>query len=148
MSEQSYFEWGHMDDLPESTFEHEESGDWSGRFAWWKQVSDIFGSENLSVTFVALDPGQATQMHAHEPPTEEYYFVVEGTVDIETVNPETGEVDVLEGVTPGSIAYFPPGIEHRPINNYDEQSIELGFRTFEGGLDNLSDNIRVNESEL
>ncbi|MGM0592075.1 MAG: cupin domain-containing protein [Halobacteriota archaeon] len=147
MSDKSFFEWGHVDDLPESEFELEETGGWSDRFAWWKQVSDIFGSENLSVTFVALDPGQQTPMHSHEAPTEEYYYVVSGTVDIEVKNPETGEIEVVEGATPGSIAYFPPGVEHRPINNYDERTVELGFRTFKGSLEYLDENINVSDEE-
>ncbi|MGM0591032.1 MAG: cupin domain-containing protein [Halobacteriota archaeon] len=147
MSEYPPFQWGHMDDLPESEYNLDETGGWSDRFAWWKQVGDIFDSKTLSVTLVGIDPGQATPMHAHTGTCEEFYVVLAGTTDVEVKDPETGEVEVVEGAKPGTIAYFPPGVEHRPKNPYDEQTVELGFRTHEGTLDSMPDMVYVPGSD-
>lgn len=137
MTEEREWEMAHYRDLPESELEIAESDGWSDHFSKWWQVSDIFGSETVSVTVVEIAPGEKTPMHAHEAPIEEYYVVLEGKVDLETPD------ELIEGATPGTIAYFPPGVEHRPVNNYDEPSVELGIRALEGDVDALKDNIDV-----
>lgn len=151
MSDEKEAQWGHYRDLPEAEVTMELEGQevpWSEVFNHWWQVSEEFGAETVSATVVEIGPGQATPMHAHKPPVEEFYLVLEGTVDIEIKDPETGEVEVVEGATPGTFAYFPPGIEHRPINNYDEPTVELGFRALGGTVDEARESVAVSEDEL
>lgn len=135
------FQWSHYRDLPKSKFEHQDGGKWSERFSGWWQVSEIFGSETISVTVVEIGPDEETPMHSHRTPVEEYYICLEGKVDLEIKDPKTGEVELIEGATPGTIAYFPPGVEHRPINNYDEPTVEIGWRSLEAGFDALDENV-------
>lgn len=151
MSEEKRVRMGHYRDLPESEVTMERDGEevpWSDVFAGWWQVSDEFEAETLSVTAVEIGPGQATPMHAHDAPVEEFYLVLEGTVDIEYKDPETGELEVVEGATPGTFAYFPPGVEHRPINNYDEPTVEVGFRALGGRVEDARENVTVAREEL
>jgi quercetin dioxygenase-like cupin family protein len=133
-------QWGHYDDLPEGEFTLEDDdGDvpWSERLSRWWQISDLFDSETLSVTVIELEPGDSTPMHAHEPPVEEYYVVLKGTVDIDL------QEETIEGATPGLIAYFPPGVEERLINRYETTSVQLGFRSLCGSIDDMHGNIDV-----
>lgn len=139
--EDSGWKWAHYRDLPEDELELAEEGEWSDRFAKWWQVSDQFECETLSITVVEIGPGEKTPMHSHEEPIEEIYVVLEGKVDIETPD------EVVEGAGPGTIAYFPPGVEHRPANHYDEPSVELGIRAIEGSLDSLVDSINPSDTE-
>lgn len=141
--EDSGWKWAHYRDLPEDELELVETGgEWSDRFASWWQVSDQFDCETVSVTVVELGPGEKTPMHAHKEPVEEIYVVLEGTVDIETPD------EFIEGATPGTIAYFPPGVEHRPVNNYDEPTVELGVRALEGSVEAAKESIDLAESEI
>lgn len=139
---ESGWKWAHYRDLPEDELELVETGGWSDRFASWWQVSDQFECETVSITVVELDPGEKTPMHAHKDPVEEIYVVLEGKVDIETPD------EYIEGATPGTIAYFPPGVEHRPINTYDEPTVELGVRALEGSLDAVESSLDVTDSEI
>ena len=139
--EDSGWKWAHYRDLPQDELELAEEGEWSDRFANWWQVSDQFDCETVSITVVELGPGEKTPMHSHEEPVEEIYVVLEGKVDIETPD------EVVEGAEPGTIAYFPPGVEHRPANHYDEPSVELGIRAIEGSVSGLEDTINVADSE-
>ena len=151
MSNDRKAQWGHFRDMPESEATMERDGEdvkWSEIFEGWWQISENFDAETVSATVVEIGPGQATPMHSHKDPVEEFYLVLEGKVDIEIKDPETGEVEVVEGATPGTFAYFPPGVEHRPINNYDEPTVELGFRALEGSVEAARGNVAVSEEEV
>lgn len=150
MATQKEAQWGHFRELAESDLTMERDGEeipWSTFFNGFWQISESFGAETLSVTVVEIGPGQATPMHAHEEPVEEFYVVLEGVVDIEMKDPETGELRVFEEAGPGTFAYFPPGIEHRPINNYDEPSVELGFRAAGATAEETGETVSLSEDE-
>lgn len=85
-----------------------------------RRVSDEMGSENIRVSIIWFDPGEGGPKHYHDAPAEEYYYVVEGKLDI-TVGDNVVEADA------GTVVYTPPEVPHQPQNNYDEPALLLAF---------------------
>lgn len=142
MNQDAQPRFAHYEQVPEIEFtvqQGDEQVEWSEQVAAVRQISDEFGSDTLSVTLLELDPGESTPIHAHAPPVEEYYIVLEGKVDLDMPN------DRIEGATPGMIAYFPPGVEHRPNNRYEEKAIQLGFRSLSGEIEAAGENVRISD---
>lgn len=124
--------WAHYQDLPEGDAPHD-------RISNWWVATEAFGSDHLDVTIVNHHPGEHGPMHAHEPPVEEYYFVLEGTIDLIT----SDESIIGEE---GTICYFPPGVDHRVENNSDEPALVLAFRCVPGDIP-LSAHMTVADDE-
>jgi len=76
-------------------------------------VSDEFESENIELVVYQLEPGEGINLHYHNPPMEEYYFIMEGKLDV-----RLGDEEVV--AEPGTVVFIPPGVKHQPENNYDE----------------------------
>lgn len=106
MTEQA---WSHYEDLPV-----DESFEYGTRFG----VSDEMGSENIQFSVIRFEPGEGGPKHYHESPTEEYYIVLDGTLDI-WVDGETVEAG------PGTVVLTPPETPHSPTNNSDEPATLL-----------------------
>lgn len=126
--------------IPEAGFDGPVE-DWTDYHASWRDVTAHFGSETLSMTVVEKEPGDEGVMHAHDPPVEEVYVVLSGELDL--VLPDR----VVEGAQPGTIAYFPPGLEHTTANSSDERAASIAFRALNGELDALADNVSVPSTE-
>ncbi|MFA9517323.1 cupin domain-containing protein [Halopenitus sp. H-Gu1] len=101
--------WAHWTDLPV-----DESFEYGERYG----VSDALDSEQMRCSVITFSPGERGPLHSHTDPQEEYYFVLEGTLDI------TVGGDVVEA-NEGTIIYTPPETEHFPENNTDEDAILL-----------------------
>ena len=106
MAEKSFLDYRDLD--PDPTFDH------GTKFG----VSDVVGAENSRFSIIRFEPGERGPLSYHQDPVEEYYFVVEGTFDIEL----DGDRYVAE---PGCLAYIPPGTPHRPENNTDAPAVLL-----------------------
>ncbi|MGM0590134.1 MAG: cupin domain-containing protein [Halobacteriota archaeon] len=102
-------QWGRWEELPV-----DESFEYGTRHG----VSDAMGSENMRFSVIEFDPGQRGPLHEHNPPGEEYYMVLEGSLDIEVGG------DVVEADA-GTIVYTPSETPHFPENNSDEPAILL-----------------------
>ena len=101
--------WSHWRDIPiDESFKY---GDRHG-------VSDALGSENMRCSIIEFDPGERGPLHSHREPQEEYYFVLEGALDV------TMEGEVVEAEE-GTVLYTPPGRQHFPENNTDETAVLL-----------------------
>lgn len=85
-------------------------------------VSDAVGSENQSVSVIRFDPGEEGPLSYHAAPVEEFYFVAEGTVTIE-LDDETFVANE------GTVAFIPPGVEHRPRNDTENPAVLLVVQT-------------------
>ncbi len=135
MTENLTAQWTHLEELPAS--EHEETGVTrtesppSDALEWHQSVSELFGTGPLYVAVGALAPGKAAPMHAHDPPIEEYYLILEGTVTLEVNDPETGTCRTVTEAPAGTLAHFPPGLEHRPKNITDSRALVLDVRLSE-----------------
>ena len=103
--------WTHWKDLPvDESFKYGER----------HGVSDALGSAQMRCSVIQFDPGERGPLHYHEDPQEEYYVVLEGTLDI-TVDDEVVEADV------GTVVYTPPDVQHFPENNTDEPAVLLAL---------------------
>lgn len=102
-------DWANWRDLPA-----DGSFDYGERYG----VSDAFGSENMRMSVIRFDPGERGPRHYHEGPIEEYYLVLEGTLDV-TMDGEVVEADE------GTVLYTPPGTQHFPENTSDEPAVLL-----------------------
>ena len=114
MNESNGVRWAHYDEVPDG----ERRGE---HFTHWKDFGEHLGIRTLGVTFLHLEPDDRGPMHAHDDPVEDLYFVLDGSVDIETP-------DETISVEPGTLTYFEPGAPHRPANNSDEPATVLAFR--------------------
>ena len=85
-------------------------------------VSDAVGSNNQSVSVIHFDPGEGGPLSYHAEPVEEFYFVLEGTFEIQ-LDEETFVADE------GTVAYIPPGVAHRPENTTDQTAVLLVVQT-------------------
>lgn len=83
-------------------------------------VSDVLDSENMRCSVIQFNPGDRGPLHYHNEDQEEYYIVLEGTLDI-TLGDEVVEADE------GTIVYTPPGTQHFPKNNTDEPAVLLAL---------------------
>jgi len=101
--------WANFEDLP-----IDESFKYGTRYG----ISDEFGSEKMRMSVIQFDPGERGPLHYHNPPTEEYYIVMEGQLDI-SMDGEILEADE------GTIILTSPETEHFPENNTDEPAILL-----------------------
>lgn len=81
-------------------------------------ISDEFDSENMRFSIIQFNPGDRGPLHYHEEPQEEYYLVLEGTLDI-TMGDEVVTADE------GTVLYTPPETQHFPENNTDEPAVLL-----------------------
>lgn len=110
--------WRHYDDAPEG----ELLGD---RFAAFRRPLAGFPATGIDMSVVVMDPGQRGPRHAHDGTMEEYYVVLEGTVDVELPD------ETVRG-RPGTVFFFPPGATHRPTNASADRAVFLSMRTGEG----------------
>lgn len=79
-----------------------------------RSPAEYFDSNGeFSLSFIEFGPGQGGNLHYHEAPVEEFYFVLSGKLDVrvgdEVVNAEAG-----------TMIYTPPETLQQPFNNYDE----------------------------
>jgi mannose-6-phosphate isomerase-like protein (cupin superfamily) len=81
-------------------------------------ISDEFDSENMRFSIIRFHPGDRGPLHYHNEPAEEYYMVLEGSLDI-TMGDEVVEADE------GTVLYTPPETQHFPENNTDEPAVLL-----------------------
>lgn len=102
-------DWANWRDLPA-----DGSFDYGERYG----VSDAFGSENMRMSIIRFDPGERGPLHYHEGSIEEYYLVLEGTLDV-TMDGEVVEADE------GTVLYTPPGTRHFPENTSDGPAVLL-----------------------
>lgn len=103
--------WTHWEELPvDESFEYGER----------HGVSDEFDSENMRCSIIQFNPGDRGPLHYHEDPQEEYYVVIDGTLDI-TMGEEVVEAEE------GTVLYTPPGTQHFPENNTDEPAVLLAM---------------------
>ena len=72
-------------------------------------IRELHHTDAQSLAEATLEPGQATERHYHRA-TEEIYFVIKGSGDME-VDGET------EHVRPGDAVLIPPGAWHTLENN-------------------------------
>lgn len=95
-----------------------------GSFAYGTKtsVSDGVGSENQSVSMIEFAPGEGGPLSYHPSPVEELYYVVSGRFEIQ-LDEETYTAE------PGTFAYIPPGVSHRPTNVTDEPAMLLVVQT-------------------
>lgn len=85
-------------------------------------VSDAVGSNNQSISVIRFDPGEKGPLSYHAEPVEEFYFVIEGSFRIQLDD----EVFVADEDT---VAFIPPGVAHRPVNDTDEPAVLLVVQT-------------------
>ena len=96
--------WVRYDGLDvDEGFDHGELRDLSARF----------GAEQLQFNVIKFDPGEGGPLHYHVDPIEEYYFVLEGSLEI-----RIGD-DVVEADA-GTVAFAPPGVLQQPTNTGDD----------------------------
>jgi mannose-6-phosphate isomerase-like protein (cupin superfamily) len=101
--------WANFEDIPvDKTFEY------GTRYG----ISDQFESETMRMSIIRFDPGERGPLHYHNPPTEEYYVVLEGTLDI-SMDGEIVEADE------GTVVLTSPETKHFPENNTDEPAVLL-----------------------
>lgn len=101
--------WSHYEDVPV-----DKSFEYGTRFG----LSDELESENIQFSVIRFEPGEGGPKHLHESPTEEYYMVLDGTLDI-WVDGETIEAG------PGTVVLTPPETAHSPTNSSDEPATLL-----------------------
>ena len=77
-----------------------------------RSASAIFGAENLQFNVITFEPGEGGPLHYHHDPIEEYYVVLEGTMEIR-IGDEVVEADE------GTVLFAPPGVKQQPRNNSD-----------------------------
>ena len=118
MNESDGVRWvGHYDEIAEA-----DRPGVSDHFVNWKDVDGELGVETIGFTLSYLEPGGSGPMHSHDDPVEEVWFILTGTVEVET--PETSFT-----AGPGAIAFFEPGVKHRPVNDADEVAVVLSCKT-------------------
>lgn len=102
--------WTDVDDIPPSPeFEYGDN----------RRVNEFFGAESPArFSVITFEPGQGGPHHYHRPPTEEYYLVLDGTLDI------TYDGEVIEAEA-GTVIYTPPETPHQPQNNSEEPATLL-----------------------
>lgn len=101
--------WAHYRDVPT-----DESFEYGVKF----DVEALFGAENMLMSVIRFDPGEAGPLNYHHAPIEEYYVVLEGTLDVQLD-------EELVTAERGTILYLPPGTAHAPRNPYEEPAVLL-----------------------
>lgn len=117
-------QWLHYENVPEG----EALKD---RFRHFWKPTHAFGSDQLDISVIEMEPGQKGPKHSHDEPMEEYYMVLEGEIEVRFPD------DSVTG-SAGTFFFFKPGAVHRPLNTSDQPARLLSLRVRSGDEDNIT----------
>lgn len=81
-------------------------------------ASEKFNVDNQQFVIIRFDPGDIGPLSYHDEPINEFYYILDGPIDI-----QLGE-DIVKAKT-GTVVHAPPGVPHRPLNEYDEPALMI-----------------------
>jgi mannose-6-phosphate isomerase-like protein (cupin superfamily) len=137
--ETPYKFWESYEDIPEFggalVLDDQRTEKWARRHA-----IEEFESEHIKFNIWHIEPGQSSVLNAHEEPVREFYYIIDGTLDIRLVDANHDEVVQADA---GSVIYIPADVKHRPKNTSDEPAVLLAV----SGPPVTGDRITVYEDE-
>jgi uncharacterized cupin superfamily protein len=83
------------------------------------KIKIIAKSDDVLVREYALEPGQAGSAWHRHTEVSDIVYALEGTVDCETLDAQTGCLNKPLSISAGNSGGVPAGVAHRLINNTD-----------------------------
>jgi mannose-6-phosphate isomerase-like protein (cupin superfamily) len=98
-------------------------------------TTDNPGTHVIRVAMASAEPGRGGQLH-HHPKTDETYFIISGTAELEF----DGEKYPL---SPSSCVRIPRGTRHRITNTGTETRRYLAFHTGDAGFEGAVEHVKA-----
>ena len=79
-------------------------------------IAEADGAENFAMRMIELEPGGQSPFHSHDSEHEIFVWKGRGEVRME---------DQTRPISPGTVVFVPPGVDHQFLNTSDRERLEF-----------------------